>query len=128
VTDRDRVIAWIDGYERAWRTSGTTGLADLFTADVTYLQGPYETPVVGLPAVEEMWEAERTGPDEPFTMRYEIVAVDGDTAVARVDVRYGAPISQDYLDLWLIWLGPDGRCRRFEEWPYWPQQSRVAPD
>jgi ketosteroid isomerase-like protein len=122
MTDREQVAGWIDAYERAWRTAGTTGLVDLFTADATYRQDPYETPFVGLPAVQEMWEAERDGPDEPFTMTYEIVAVDGDTAVARVDVRYGTPLSEEYADLWLIWLAPDGRCRRFEEWPFWPDR------
>jgi uncharacterized protein (TIGR02246 family) len=122
VTDRDRVATWIDGYERAWRIAGTDGLADLFTADASYLQGPYENPVVGLPAIAAMWEAEREGPDETFAMTYEIVAVDGDTAVARVDVRYGEPVTQAYLDLWVMRFEPDGRCRRFEEWPHWPQR------
>ena len=49
---------------------------------------PYEEPVRGLPAIAELWEAERDGPDEPFAMLHEIVAVDGDTAVVRVEVRY----------------------------------------
>jgi hypothetical protein len=34
--DMERVAAWIDGYERAWRTPGTESLAELFTADATY--------------------------------------------------------------------------------------------
>lgn len=126
MTDRERVTAWIDGYERAWRTAGTRSLADLFTADAMYSQDPYRDPVVGLPAIERIWTAERDGPDEAFTMAYEIVAVDGDTAVARLDVRYGDPVTQEYRDLWLMWFAPDGRCRRFEEWPFWPDRSSGA--
>jgi SnoaL-like domain len=128
VTGRERVADWIDGYERAWRTSGTATLAELFTADATYRQGPYETPVAGLPAIERLWEAERDGPGETFAMSYEIVAVDGDVAVARVEVGYGDPVRQEYLDLWLIWFDAAGRCRRFEEWPFWPDLSPVAPE
>jgi uncharacterized protein (TIGR02246 family) len=118
---RPRVRAWIDQYERAWRTHGTEPLAELFTEDATYLQGPYEQPVIGLAAISEMWDAERDGPDETFTMSSDIVAVDGDTAVARVDVRYGEPMTQEYLDLWIMRFAEDGRCVRFEEWPFWPR-------
>lgn len=123
MTDREQVTAWIDRYERAWRTAGTQSLADLFAPGATYLQGPYHPPVVGLPAIEAMWEAERNGPDETFTVTYEILAVDGEMAVARLDVRYGDPVPQEYLDLWLLWFDADGRCRRFEEWPFWPERS-----
>ena len=38
-----------------------------------------------------MWEAERLGPDEGFEMTSKILAVEGDTGVARIEVRYHAP-------------------------------------
>lgn len=119
--DRTRVREWIDAYERVWRTPGTDALGLIFTDDVSYSQGPYRAPVVGLPDVARMWEAERDGPDEVFEMDSEVVAVDGDTAVARVEVRYGQPVRQEYRDLWVMRFGADGRCDRFEEWPFWPQ-------
>ena len=59
---------WLAGYEAAWRAPGTAGLAGLFTRDATYLQSPYEQPVAGLDAIRRMWEAEREGPDEVFTL------------------------------------------------------------
>jgi ketosteroid isomerase-like protein len=114
------VLSWVDAYERAWRSPGTAPLADIFTDDATYLQGPYREPVVGLPAVAEMWEAEREGPDEDFDMRPDVVAVDGDTAVVRVEVRYGQPTNQEYRDLWVLRFAGDGRCAWFEEWPFAP--------
>lgn len=116
----EQVKGWIEGYERAWRTPGTESLAEIFTPDASYSQGPYREPVVGLPAIGEMWEAERDGPDEIFSMSTEVVAVDGDTAVVRVEVEYGEPVTEEYLDLWIIRFAQDGRCRQFEEWPYWP--------
>jgi SnoaL-like domain len=126
MTDRARVAAWIDAYERAWRTPGTDPLDRLFTADASYLQGPYLRAVVGLESIQQLWESERDGPDETFTMASEIVAVDGDVAVARVEVTYGDPVTQEYLDLWLMWFDADGRCRRFEEWPFWPESDPAA--
>jgi len=83
---------------------------------------PYAEPVRGLTAIGELWERERQGADETFEMRHEIVAVDGDTGVVRIEVRYGDPRPAQYRDLWIVKLDADGRCREFEEWPYWPGQ------
>ena len=120
--ERDQVTAWVDRYERAWRTPGTDALAELFTEDASYSQGPYREPVRGLPALAGRWEAERDGPDEVFTMDSEVVAVDGDTGVVRVEVRYGRPVRQEYRDLWIMRFAGDGRCRQYEEWPYAPDR------
>jgi ketosteroid isomerase-like protein len=120
MTDRQSFAAWIEAYERAWRTEGTAGLRDLFTEDATYRHAPYDEPIRGLPAIESDWVAERDGPDEVFTMEWEIVAVEADTAVASVLVRYGEPHDKEYRDLWLARFTEDGRCREFEEWPFSP--------
>ena len=75
------VSQWLAGYEAAWLAPGTAGLAGLFTADATYLQSPYEQPVTGLDAITRMWDEQREGPGEVFTLATEILAVDGPTAV-----------------------------------------------
>jgi hypothetical protein len=126
VTDRAMVSRWLAGYEAAWRTPGTAGLADLFSSNATYLQSPYETPVAGLDAIKRMWEEERQGPDEVFTLATDILAVDGPTAIVRAEVHYGGPPSQEYRDLWVILFADDGRCAWFEEWPYWPGLAHTA--
>ena len=128
VTDRGKVSQWLTGYEAAWRSAGTGSLADLFTADAGYLQSPYELPVAGLDAIARMWEAEREGPDEAFTLATEILAVDWPVAVVRAEVRYGDPSRQEFRDLWVIRLDDDGRCTWFEEWPYWPERPFSADD
>jgi hypothetical protein len=69
-----------------------------------------------------MWEAERDGPEEAFTMTSEVVAVDGDTAVVRVAVDYGQPEPRRWRDLWVARFDADGRCTAFEEWPFAPTQ------
>jgi ketosteroid isomerase-like protein len=113
--DRATLSEWIEGYERVWREPGTAALAGLFAPDAVYLTSPLAEPIRGLPAIRELWEAERD-PGEEFAMTYEILAVDGDTGVVRVQVRYERPTPRDYRDLWIVRLGSDGRCVHFEEW------------
>jgi hypothetical protein len=125
--DRVQLTDWIERYERAWRTPGTDVLGDLFAEDATYSTGPYENPHRGLPAIARMWEAERIGPDEEFEMSAEVVAVEGDTGVARIEVQYGAPKDKAYRDLWIVRLEESGLCSHFEEWPFWPPDQHGAP-
>jgi ketosteroid isomerase-like protein len=127
MTDRATVNRWLAGYEAAWRAPGTEGLAGIFTQDASYRHSPYEQPAVGLDAIRRMWEQDRDGPDEVFTLATEIVAVDGPAAVVRAEVKYGDPVRQEYRDLWLLRLADDGRCSWFEEWPYWPERPYTAP-
>ena len=134
--DRAELTDWLGRYERAWRSPGTDALAELFTEDATYSTAPYESSHRGLAAIREMWEAERSGPDEDFEMSSEVVAVEGDTAVARVVVQYltakekgGRRHRQrrEYRDLWIVRLDESGLCSHFEEWPFWPPDQEGAP-
>lgn len=128
MTDRVTVRGWVAAYEAAWRAPGTAALTEIFTDDAVYLHTPYEEPVAGLEAIRRMWDDDRDGPDEVFTLATSILAVDGDTAVVRAEVRYGDPLRQEYRDLWVLLLDDDGRCRWFEEWPYWPGRPYSARD
>jgi hypothetical protein len=123
VIDEATVTRWVEGYERAWRTAGTAGLGDLFTVDATYSMAPFAEPHQGLDALAVLWDRERSGPDEAFTMRYSLVAVDDPRAVVRLEVRYGPPSHGWFRDLWVLEFAPDGRCRAFEEWPFSPARS-----
>jgi hypothetical protein len=122
---REAFASWISRYEQLWRTAGTDRLGQLFADDATYLHSPYDTPVRGLAAIAADWERERDGADEEFTMSSEILAVDGDTGVARVRVEYGGP-KREYLDLWVVRFDGTGRCVSFEEWPFWPDRPWSA--
>jgi len=121
--DRDALERWIEAYERLWRTVSTEELAQIFTDDAVYSPGPFVKAARGLEAIERLWEGERLGPDEDFELSSEVVAVEGDTGVARVEVRYGPPRDLLYRDLWIVRAGADGRCTSFEEWPFWPPGS-----
>jgi ketosteroid isomerase-like protein len=123
---REQLSDWLAGYERAWRAPGTDALAKLFAEDATYSTAPYENPHHGLDAIGVMWEAERLGPDEDFEMTSEIVAVEGDTGVVRIEVAYRAPKNKEYRDLWIVRLDEAGLCFQFEEWPFWPPDQQGA--
>lgn len=116
--EREHVARWVDAYESAWRTPGTGLLAALFAADVSYLPSPWAAPLSGLAPLSEFWEAERDGSDEEFTLRKDVVAIDGSVAVVRVSVDYAAAKSGRWRDLWVLRFDADGRCTAFEEWPF----------
>ena len=121
MTDRAAVNEWLARYERAWRAPGTAALDDLFTDTVTYVPSPWARPIIGIESVRRFWEAARSGPDEGFRMTSEIVAVDGPTAVVRVQVDYDD--GQRWRDLWVLTLDGEGRSREFPEWPFAPDQD-----
>jgi hypothetical protein len=125
--DRAQLSSWIAAYERAWRTEGTDPVGELFSKEASYSTGPYEKPHLGIEAIKEMWQAERSSHEETFTMHSEIVAIDGDTGVVRVAVHYEEPRQQEYRDLWVVRLDEEGRCVHFEEWPFWPPGTDGAP-
>ena len=117
---RREVEAWVDGYERAWRTAGTDLLHELFAGNATYLVSPWKDPVVGLDAIASFWEDGRDGPDERFAMTTAVLAVDDEVAVVRAEVDYER--GSRWRDLWVIRFDGDGRCEAFEEWPFAPRQ------
>lgn len=119
--ERADVRRWVAGYERAWRSAGVDLLTELFSEDATYLMSPWARPVRGLAQIGALWESEREGPEEVFTLRTEVVAVDDATAVVRAEVHYAAT-GDDWRDLWVLRFDDRGRCAAFEEWPFAPDQ------
>jgi ketosteroid isomerase-like protein len=119
--DHRDVRQWVQDYERVWRTPETGQLGGLFTEEATYQMSPWEEPVRGAEGIAELWEAEREGPDEEFTLTSEVLTVDGDVAVVRAEVEYAAT-GHRWRDLWVLRFAADGRCAAFEEWPFAPDQ------
>jgi ketosteroid isomerase-like protein len=115
--EREGVARWIADYEAAWRRGRSADLGGLFTADAVYCTSPGAEPLAGIGQIRHWWRAE-SDPAERWELTAEVLAVDGDRAVARLDVRYSAPAQHRFLDLWLMRFAPDGRCAQFEEW-YW---------
>ena len=114
---RDEVMAWVGDYEAAWRDGDLAALPRLFTENATYRRAPYEPVDVGLEAISSFWLEDD---DEVFTMTAEPVAIEGQSAVVRVEVHYGDPERQEYRDLWVMQFAEDGHFESYEEWPFWP--------
>jgi hypothetical protein len=87
VIDTSKVEAWVDAYERVWRTAGTERVGELFTTDASYQMQPFLEPHRGIDAIRKLWDADRRGPEEDFEMQRSVVALDGQRAVVRVGVR-----------------------------------------
>ena len=118
-------MRWVGEYERAWRGDDAESVTTLFTEDAAYRSSPYEPSEVGHDAIKAFW-LDDTG--RRFSMEARVVAVDGDVAVVRVDVRYEVPAVQEYRDLWILQFAADGRVADFEEWAYWPGKPYSALD
>lgn len=117
VMDRTSVMEWVARYEASWRTGDVDALPTLFAPDVVYLTGPYADARVGLASVESFWLDDE---GLAFTVDASPVAIDGDTAVVRLEVTYHGPPAQQFRDLWILRFDPDGRVDAFEEWPFSP--------
>jgi ketosteroid isomerase-like protein len=86
--DRASVMAWVAEYERSWRDGDLAAVQTLFTPDARYRVSPYEPAKVGHDQIRAFWLDDE---GETFTVLAEPVAVEGRTAVVRL-----------------------------EEWAYWP--------
>ncbi|MET4224903.1 YybH family protein [Oerskovia enterophila] len=118
--DHQAVMTWVAAYEAAWREEDLRAVETLFTEDARYARSPYDEPLHGHGEIRDFWLVDS---GETFTLKAAPVAVEGATAVVRLEVRYGGPSPQEYRDLWILRFADDGRVADFEEWAYWPGKA-----
>ncbi|MEN5072992.1 nuclear transport factor 2 family protein [Isoptericola cucumis] len=124
VVDRESVLQWVAAYEDAWRSGDDGAVERLFTSDARYARSPYDPDELhGHAAIRGFWLVDE---DATFAVTAEPLAVEGDVAVVRLEVRYLEPEAQEYRDLWVLRFAPDGRVADFEEWAYWPGKAWTA--
>lgn len=121
--DREQVTEWVALYERAWREDDVYAVERLFAPDAHYRRSPYEPADVGQVGIKSFW-LEDSG--RPFTFAAEIVAVEAEIAVVRVEVAYAGDDPQEYTNLWVMRFAGDQRVEDFEEWPFWPGRPYAA--
>ena len=125
--DRSDVASWLEAYVEAWKSYDRGRIEALFSEDVRYRYRPYDEPIEGRDAVVESWLGEgdhegASAPDEPGTYdaQYEVVAIDGDAAVATGTSTYvvepGGAVDAVYDNCFVIRFDQEGRCREFTEW------------
>jgi hypothetical protein len=109
---------WLGAYKRAWEERDPGAAAELFAADATYHETPFDEPSRGRKGIFEYWSgATRMQRDVRFT--YEILAATENGGVAHWRasfVRLPAN-SRVVLDgIFVVELDADGRCTEFREW------------
>lgn len=123
MTDRDAVADWVGRYISAWDSNDLAEVRALFAPDGEYRWNPWDEPVVGHDAITAAWldHADAAG-DHAFT--WELVAVEGDTAVVRgrTDYTTGDDAGRRYANLWVVRFDGRGRAASFTEW--WMEPRR----
>ena len=115
---RDALAAWVEGYERAWRSNDRDDIASLFTDDARYLPRPVGETITGRERIVEWWLANADGPGDA-TFSFEVLGVDGRRGFVQGVTTYRASGDEPeriYDNLWVIDLADDGRADAYTEW------------
>ncbi len=113
MTDRTAARAFVDGYERAWRSNDPDDIRAIFTPDAEYRTEPWAEPWRGHDGIVAGWLEAKDAPDS-YTFDGDVAAVDGDIAILEGVTRYTG--GKVYRNLWVVRLADDGRARSFTEW------------
>ncbi|MGH2535077.1 MAG: nuclear transport factor 2 family protein [Thermomicrobiales bacterium] len=110
---------WVERYTRAWEGNDPREIGDLFTDDALYYTAPFREPWRGRDEIVAGWLDRK---DEPgrWQFTYEVLAIAGDLGFVQGRTIYSDP-PMSYANLWVICLGPGGRCRQFTEW--WMEEN-----
>ena len=76
---RDGFERWLDAYFAAWVSNEPDDVAALFVEDATYATGPFAGTWVGREEIVRRWTS---AAQEDVEHAYEILTVEGDTAIA----------------------------------------------
>lgn len=117
MTDRDAAEDWVRRYRIAWESNDPADIRGLFTDDGRYFTEPSdEEPSIGAEAIVADWIAHADQPGDT-EFEFEVIAVDGDLAVARCVSTY---LKHDpprvYDNLFVVRLADDGRATEFTDW------------
>lgn len=109
---------WLDGYEAAWEARDAEAASRLFTAGARYYETPYSEPFVGRDGIREYW-ATVTEDQRDVEFEYDVVAVDGETGVARWNAVFAAGPDGTRVELdgvFVLAFDADGLCSELREW------------
>lgn len=117
MTDRAAAEDWVRRYRIAWESNDPDDIRGLFTDDGRYYTEPSdEEPSVGAEAIVADWIAHADQPGDT-EFEFEVIAVDGDLAIARCVSTY---LKHDpprvYDNLFVVRLADDGRATEFTDW------------
>ena len=113
--DRPGVVAWMEGFRRAWVANEPDQVESLFTEDAVYSLDAFQPPWRGRDEIVRPWTA---GISQDVEMDAQVWAVDGDVALVHWDVtthNHGDPVRVQYDGVLVLTFDGD-RCRELREW------------
>jgi uncharacterized protein (TIGR02246 family) len=116
--DQATFVNWLDAYKRAWETRDPEAAADLFTADATYLETPFEEPTRGREGIRNYW-SDVTRYQEGIEFSYEALATTENGGIAHWRSGFTRLTSNSAVELdgiFLVKLDGNGLCTEFREW------------
>jgi hypothetical protein len=120
-----QVAAWVQAYERAWKSYTREDIAALFTEDAESHEWPYETHWIGREAILDGWEERETWQQGGWSFRWSLLALNGDTAAIEGTGVYDE--LGTFANLWTVTFADDGRAQVFRMWNNEAQRPIGAP-
>ena len=112
------VEKWLAGYERAWESRDAARAAELFTANASYHEMPFDAPKAGQAGIREYWSAV-TSDQRDIDFKSQVVAVNGQTGVAHWSATFTAVSTGARVELdgvFVLTFDSSGRCSELREW------------
>lgn len=115
----DRFADWLSRYRAAWETRDPAAAMALFAEDGTYRETPFVAPMEGRDAIGRYWRTRVVEGQDRVAFRSEVLAVAGDTGLARWNACFDWRPSRRRVELDGIFrctFDAAGLCTMFEEW------------
>jgi hypothetical protein len=123
----DELDGWLDLYGRAWERHDPDAFVACFDEGALYQWGPWTEPLRGRDEIRASFD-QAVARQEDVRFGHEPLAVTPDgRGVARWWVSTRLPDAgtiEEHEGIFLVTLGPDGRCTDFREW--WNTRSQPA--
>jgi hypothetical protein len=109
---------WLSGYEHAWESRDPARAAELFTANASYHEMPFDAPKAGQAGIREYWSSV-TADQRDIDFKSEIIGVSGQTGVAHWSATFTAASTGARVELdgiFVLKFDANGRCSELREW------------
>lgn len=124
--DHASVTKWLQDYVAAWKSYNPQAIAALFSEDATYRYHPFDKSVIsGRDSIIASWLKNRDK-QGTYDAEYQVVAVDGNTAVSNGRSRYfkadQKTLIRQFDNVFVMKFDDEGRCTEFSEWYVEPRK------
>jgi hypothetical protein len=106
------VTAWVDRYLAAWKSNNAADIASLFSEGGEYHEGPYETDWIGRDEIVDGWQSRWDWQQGGWTFSWELVSLEGPTAVITGVGRYAKLGNFD--NHWTVSFASPELCQNFQ--------------